>query len=114
MDKLPKIGLPILFVIVVLIILIAKSTVTIDSGKAGVLYKTFSGGVVVDQPPLGEGFHLVLPWNRVFVYEVRQQSLDENMQVLSSNGLEIRLDASIWFQPSYESLGLLHREKGEN
>ena len=114
MDKLPKIGLPILFVIVILIILIAKSTVTIDSGEAGVLYKTFSGGVVVDQPPLGEGFHLVLPWNRVFVYEVRQQSLDENMQVLSSNGLEIRLDASIWFQPSYESLGLLHREKGEN
>jgi len=114
MDKLPKIGLPILFVIVVLIILIAKSTVTIDSGKAGVLYKTFDGGVVTDEPPLGEGFHLVAPWNKVFVYEVRQQSIDEDMQVLSSNGLQIKLDASIWFQPSYKNLGLLHQEKGEN
>jgi|SRR5690606_17415942 len=114
MDKLPKIGLPILFGVVVLIILIAKSTVTINSGEAGVLYKTFSGGVVTEEPPLNEGFHLVAPWNRVFVYEVRQQSLDEKMQVLSSNGLEINLDATVWFQPNYEDLGKLHQERGED
>lgn len=113
MDKLPKIGLPILFVVVVLIILIAKSTVTINSGEAGVLYKTFDEGVVTTEPPLGEGFHFVAPWNKVFIYEVRQQSLDEKMQVLSSNGLEIKLDASVWFQPSYSNLGKLHQEKGE-
>lgn len=113
MDRLPKIGLPILILGIILIIIIAKSTVTIDSGEAGVLYKTFSDGVVTNEPPLGEGFHFVAPWNKVFVYEVRQQSLDENMQVLSSNGLEIKLDASIWFQPDYEYLGLLHQKKGE-
>ncbi|HSJ12248.1 MAG TPA: prohibitin family protein [Gillisia sp.] len=113
MEKLPKIGLPILFAVVVLIILIAKSTVTINSGEAGVLYKTFGGGVVTDKPPLSEGFHLVAPWNRVFVYEVRQQSLDEKMQVLSSNGLEINLDATVWFQPNYSELGKLHQERGE-
>lgn len=113
MDKLPKIGLPILFLGVILIILIAKSTVTINSGEAGVLYRTFGGGVVTDQPPLGEGFHFVAPYNKIIVYEVRQQSLEEKMQVLSSNGLEIKLDASVWFQPSYNNLGSLHREKGE-
>lgn len=112
MDKLPKIGLPILFAVVVLIILIAKSTVTIDSGEAGVLYKTFGGGVVTDEPPLNEGFHFVAPWNRVFIYEVRQQALNETMQVLSSNGLEINLDATVWFQPSYANLGSLHQERG--
>ncbi len=113
MDKLPKIGLPILIFAVFLIILIAKSTVTINSGEAGVLYKTFSGGVVTDQPPLGEGFHFVAPWNKVFVYEVRQQALEEKMQVLSSNGLEIKLDVSVWYEPSFEDLGSLHQEKGE-
>ena len=113
MDKLPKIGLPILFAGIILVIVIAKSTVTIDSGEAGVLYETFGGGVVVDEPPLGEGFHFVAPWNKIIVYEVRQQSLDEKMEVLSSNGLEIELDASIWFQPEFENLGSLHREKGE-
>ena len=106
-------GLPILFLGIILIIVIAKSTITIDSGEAGVLYKTFAGGVVTDEPPLSEGFHFVAPWNKVFVYEVRQQSIDEDMQVLSSNGLEIQLDASVWFQPDYEDLGLLHQKKGE-
>ena len=113
MERLPKIGLPILFAGIILVILIAKSTITIDSGEAGVLYQTFGGGVVVDEPPLGEGFHFVAPWNKVYVYEVRQQSLDERMQVLSSNGLEIEIDASIWFQPVYGELGSLHKERGE-
>ncbi len=114
MEKLPKIGLPILIIIVLAIVFIAKSTITIGSGEAGVLYKTFGGGVVTDEPPLGEGFHLVAPWNKVIVYEVRQQEVFEKMQVLSSNGLEIKLDASAWFQPDYAKLGLLHQQKGEN
>ncbi len=114
MEKLPKIGLPILIIIVLAIVFISKSTKTIASGEAGVLYKTFGGGVVIDQPPLGEGFHLVAPWNKVIVYEVRQQEVFEKMQVLSSNGLEIKLDASAWFQPDYAKLGLLHQQKGEN
>lgn len=113
MERLPKIGIPLFIGVVILIIFIAKSTVTIDSGEAGVLYRTFGGGVVTDQPPLSEGFHFVAPWNKVFVYEVRQQSIDEEMRVLSSNGLEISLDASVWFQPEYAALGKLHQEKGE-
>lgn len=113
MERLPKFGLPVLLAIIILIILVAKSTVTINSGEAGVLYRTFAGGVVTDKAPMGEGFHFVAPWNEVFVYEVRQQSLDEKMQVLSSNGLEIKLDATVWFEPSYDELGKLHQEKGE-
>lgn len=113
MDKLPKIALPAIFIIIILIILISKSAITIASGQAGVLYKTFGGGVVTDQPPLGEGFHIVAPWNNVTVYEVRQQEVYEKMQVLSSNGLEIKLDASIWFEPIRSTLGKLHQEKGE-
>ncbi|SDB38657.1 Regulator of protease activity HflC, stomatin/prohibitin superfamily [Flavobacteriaceae bacterium MAR_2010_188] len=113
MERLPKIALPVVIGIVLLLILIAKSAITIDSGEAGVLYRTFDEGVVTDEPPLGEGFHVIAPWNRVFVYEVRQQELFEKMNVLSSNGLDIKLDASVWFQPRYEDLGKLHQEKSE-
>ncbi|HET8735004.1 MAG TPA: prohibitin family protein, partial [Pricia sp.] len=69
MDKLPKIALPIIFALIVLVILISKSAVTVHSGEAGVLFETFGEGVVTDEPPLGEGFHLVAPWNKVFIYE---------------------------------------------
>jgi len=113
MDKLPKIALPVVFIIILLIILISKSAITIGSGEAGVLYRTFGNGVVTDEPPLNEGFHIVAPWNKVFVYEVRQQEVFEKMKVLSSNGLDIQLDASAWFQPDYVDLGKLHQEKSE-
>ena len=105
--------MPTIIIAIVLIILLAKSAVTIGSGEAGVLYKTFDNGVVTDAPPLGEGFHIVAPWNKVFVYEVRQQEILEKMNVLSSNGLDIKLEASIWFQPDFNSLGKLHQEKSE-
>lgn len=113
MDRLPKIALPAVITIILLIILISKSAVTIGSGEAGVLYRTFGDGVVTDEPPLGEGFHIVAPWNKVFIYEVRQQEVFEKMKVLSSNGLDISLDASAWFQPKASDLGKLHQEKGE-
>ena len=109
----PKSIIPIIFIGILALILFTKSAITIDSGEAGVLYKTFSNGVVTDKPPLGEGFHIIAPWNRVFVYEVRQQEVFEKMDVLSSNGLDIKLDASAWFQPDYASLGKLHQEKSE-
>ncbi len=114
MDKLPKIALPVVFAVILAIILISKSAITIGSGEAGVLYKTFGGGVVTDEPPLGEGFHIVAPWNKVYVYEVRQQELFEKMKVLSSNGLEIQIDASAWYQPVDIELGFLHQNLGEN
>ncbi|WP_138434028.1 prohibitin family protein [Winogradskyella algicola] len=114
MERLPKIGLPILVGIVFLIVVIAKSAVTIGSGEAGVLYKTFGGGVVTDEPPLGEGFHIVAPWNKVYIYEVRRQEIFEKMKVLSSNGLDIQLDASAWYKPDVKSLGKLHQEIGDD
>ncbi|WP_417371052.1 prohibitin family protein [Gelidibacter japonicus] len=113
MERLPKVAIPAIIAAIVLIIILAKSAVTVESGQAGVLYKTFGGGVVTDEPALGEGFHLIAPWNRVFIYEVRQQEILDKMSVLSSNGLDIKLEASVWFQPAYENLGKLHQEKGE-
>ncbi|MAZ72705.1 MAG: peptidase [Flavobacteriaceae bacterium] len=114
MEKLPKIGIPVIIILVLVIIVVAKSAVTIDSGEAGVLYRTFDNGVVTEEPPLGEGFHLIAPWNKVFVYEVRQQELFEKMKVLSSNGLEIQIDASAGYEPVNGDLGNLHQSLGKD
>ena len=54
MNRLPKIGLPALALGFILIIFISKSSINIGYGEAGVLFKTFGGGVVTDEPPLGE------------------------------------------------------------
>ncbi len=112
--KFPKGGAFLIIVAVLALVFFSKATVTIGSGEAGVLYKTFGGGVVTDEPALGEGFHLVAPWNKVIVYEVRQQELLEKMKVLSSNGLDILLEVTAWYQPQTEQLGSLHQKKGQD
>ena len=110
-----KIGIASIIFILLLLVVLFKSSITIDYGQAGVLYKTFGGGTVIDEIPMKEGFNLKAPWNKVFKYNTKQQELfQKGMTVLSSNGLEIDLDISVLYQPQIEKLGLLHKKKGMN
>ena len=65
MDRINKIGLPVVLLIMFSVIGLMKSAVNIGYGEAGVLFKTFGEGTVVDEPALSEGFHLILPWSLV-------------------------------------------------
>ena len=115
--KIPKgsksrnLALWIIGVIMVLIALL-NSIVTIGPGEAGVIFRPLGMGVDTLHPPLSEGVHIVAPWNKVYVYNIRQQQLFETMKVLSQDGLDIKLDASIWFQPVVKDLAKLHKFRG--
>ncbi len=111
-EKLKKIILTGLGVLI-LIIVIFKSSITIQAGEAGVLFRPFGGGVDTENT-YGEGFHIIAPWNKVITYEVRQQEAKESMSVLSSNGLEISVDITAWHQPAFSDLPKLHQEKGQD
>jgi regulator of protease activity HflC (stomatin/prohibitin superfamily) len=112
-QEIPKKLIATIIMIVLLVIVMIKSSVTIQSGEAGVLFETFNGGVNTDEPK-GEGFHFIAPWNNVMLYNVKQQKVSEKMSVLSSNGLEITVDVTLQFQPIAKDLPLLHQEKGQN
>jgi len=103
----------IIAVVIFVIVFWSRMTITIDAGHAGVLFKTFSGGVDTTKT-YSEGFHFLAPWNEMIVYETRQQEIAEDMNVLSSNGLEIKVDVSAWYQPSYPRIGLLHANIGKD
>jgi len=101
-----------LVAVVVLIISWSRMTVNIPAGHRGVVFSTFSGGIDVDQIALNEGFHFIAPWNTVTVYSIRQHHKQEQMKVLSSNGLEITVDISIWYFPVSNQLAKLHKFLG--
>lgn len=98
--------------IVILLVSWKSITVTIESGHAGVLFRKFGGGTDLEQN-FGEGLHFKAPWNTMHIYEVRQQEVTEKMAVLSSNGLEITVELSAWYQPVSNQLPQLHQEKGK-
>jgi len=84
---------------------------TIPAGHGGVIFRTFMGGV--DQEKIyGEGLHVIAPWNKMVVYETRQQEIAETMNVLSSNGLEIAADISAWYEPIESDMPQLHSNIG--
>lgn len=93
------------------IVFTSRMIVTIPGGHGGVIFRTFGGGIDLDTP-FGEGFHIISPFNTMHVYEVRQQEIAEDMNVLSSNGLEISVDVSAWYQPYFNELGYLHAQIG--
>ena len=88
-----------------------RITVTIPAGHGGVLYRLFGGGIDTTRT-YEEGFHFIAPWNSMELYEVRQQVADEEMSALSSNGLEIKIEFSTWYQPKWDELGQLHASIG--
>lgn len=100
------------FLLFMLIIIVSSSTfLTINPGERGVLFRRFSGGLDKERV-YKPGFHVVAPWNRMYVYDVREKQFEEQMTVLSSNGLNIKMDITIRANPAQQSIGDLHEEFG--
>ena len=105
---------PIIIAIVALLLVIVfwnRITVTIPAGNGGVLYRLFGGGIDTTKT-YEEGFHFIAPGNSMQIYETRQMVADEEMSALSSNGLEIKIEFSTWYQPKWDELGKLHATIG--
>ncbi len=83
--------------------------VRVDSGGAGVLW-TITGGTQGEV--FGEGIHIVAPWNRMVVYDVRAQDRVEEMQMLTSNGLNVGLEVSVRFRAMAAAVPKLHAQIG--
>mgnify|MGYP006268447521 FL=1 len=104
----------IIFISLILILIFSNATfLTIQSGERGVLFKRFGGGLIKEKI-YTPGFHVVAPWNTMYIYEVREKQLEESMSVLSSNGLNIKLDVTVRVNPNYDQIGDLHDEFGRD
>lgn len=103
----------IFFVVLVLLLIFSSATfLTIEAGERGVLFKRFGGGL--DKENIyTPGFHVIAPWNIMYVYDVREKQLEEPMKVLSSDGLDISVDVTVRVNPKYDEIGFLHEQFGK-
>jgi regulator of protease activity HflC (stomatin/prohibitin superfamily) len=100
------------FAAFILIGILSRTTfLTIEPGNKGVLFKRFSGGLEKDKV-YGQGFHVVAPWNKMFIYDVRVNEAFEELKILSKNGLTIKVELSYRYYPIAEQIGYLHNEIG--
>ncbi len=109
--------LPVIAVGVVgLILVIALSSsifLTIHPGEAGVLFEKFGKGLDKEHV-YGQGFHIIAPWNTMYVYNIKEQTTEESMDVLDKNGLSISVEVSVRFNPMPNKIGYVHEIFGTN
>jgi len=105
----------ILLVVIALIagILSSATFITLQPGERGVIFRKFTTGLDkqhIYQP----GFKIIAPWNDMYLYNVKEQQEEEELDVLDKNGLNIAMDVSVRFHPLYDKIGHLHENFGKN
>lgn len=99
--------------LIFLLLFSGKMFLIIDAGERGVIFKPYTSGL--DKENIyGEGFHIIAPWNNMYIYGVREQQRDEPMDVLDKSGLSISMDITVRFNPIFNEIGFLYEQFGIN
>ncbi|MGM0531077.1 MAG: prohibitin family protein [Bacteroidota bacterium] len=102
-----------LAVIIVIIVILSSATfVTIQPGERGVIFRKFTTGLDKEQI-YQPGFKMIAPWNEMYLYSVKEQQTEQELDVLDKDGLNLTVDVSVRFNPIYEDLGYLHENFGK-
>jgi regulator of protease activity HflC (stomatin/prohibitin superfamily) len=91
----------------------SQVAITINPGERAIIFRKFTTGLdkeKIYQP----GFHLIAPWNNIYVYEVKEQKVEESMDILDKNGLSMAIDITVRYNPTYNKIGYLHEEFGRS
>src|SRR5690349_4341268 len=112
---LPSVVIYLMVATLVAVVLYPHMVVTVPSGDVGVLWKRFGGGTVLDPRRLkNEGFNLILPWNQVFLYDLRLQSFTESYNAISSDGVSLTATINVRFRLQRDAVPVLHQAIGPN
>ena len=96
-----------------LMLLGSQVAVTINPGERAIIFRKFTTGLDKEQI-FQPGFHLIAPWNNIYVYEVKEQKVEESMDILDKNGLSMAIDITVRYNPTYSKIGYLHEEFGRS
>tara|TARA_B110000503_G_C7149769_1_gene414620 strand:- start:1390 stop:2229 length:840 start_codon:yes stop_codon:yes gene_type:complete len=95
-------------IVIFVMIIFSKSFIILQPTERGVVFKKYTTGLDVENV-LGEGLNIVAPWNEVFTFQIAEKSIEETMDVLSKDGLSIKIDVSLRYRPIPSKIGYLYR-----
>jgi regulator of protease activity HflC (stomatin/prohibitin superfamily) len=110
-DHSLSLGLGLLLFLVLIAALSPRIFITIDAGHEGALFKRFAGGTDVEQV-YDEGFHVIAPWNAMYIYDVRFQNQSAKFDAHTKDGLNLTADVAFRFRVTRRNVPLLHKYIG--
>ena len=118
---LPGLSVTLLTTLFLIVVLWPYVVITVPSGQVGVLWYRLLGfdlycwcfagrGTVLDPRELREeGLHLMAPWNRLFLYDLRLQSATQTYNAISKDGVSVTVQINVRFQLLHNSVAVLHK-----
>ncbi|HEX2867287.1 MAG TPA: prohibitin family protein [Ignavibacteriales bacterium] len=86
--------------------------ISIDSGEQGIRWSRVNGTEVGEI--YGEGLHVIWPWDRMYIYVTRVQSHVDTLQILTAEGLTVKVEFSYRYYPVRDSIPTIHKNLGVN
>jgi len=118
---LPGFSVLLMVALLVFIVLFPYIVITVPSGMVGVLWKRFNGydlycwcfvgrGTILDPQELrDEGLHIIWPWDKLYLYDLRLQSTTQTYNAISKDGVSVTVQISIRFQLLHNPVAVLHK-----
>lgn len=88
-----------------------RIVISIHPGELGVLWRRLGEGTVIDTV-YHEGMHIILPFNKMYVYNVRKQRFSDSIDVLTLDGLTVKVKYTTRYYLEKDTLPLLHQRVG--
>ncbi len=111
--RLPIIVIYLMVVSLVGAILAPHMFVTVPSGHVGLMWKRFRGGTLLDPRQLkDEGLRVLLPWDKMFLYDLRLQTTTDTYNAITRDGVSINATVSVRFRLKHDSVPQLHQAIG--
>jgi regulator of protease activity HflC (stomatin/prohibitin superfamily) len=87
--------------------------VTVPTGHVGVLWKRFRGGTQLDPHQLkDEGMRVLLPWDKLFLYDLRLQTTTDTYNAISKDGVSLVATINVRWRLKHDAIPQLHQTIG--
>ena len=118
---LPSVSLTVIVTSLLIVVLWPLIVITVPSGRVGVLWYRLIGfdlncwcfigrGTALDPRDLKEeGLHIIAPWNRLFIYDLRLQSTTLTINAISKDGVSVAAQINVRYQLLHHSVGVVHK-----
>ena len=118
---LPGISFSLMVTLLLVIVLWPYVVITVPSGRVGVYWKRLNGfdtycwcwvgrGTVLDPRELREeGLHIIAPWDKLFLYDLRLQSTTLTINAISKDGVSVTAQINVRYQLAHHSVAVLHK-----
>jgi regulator of protease activity HflC (stomatin/prohibitin superfamily) len=119
--RLQGVSVGLMVTVLLAFVLYPYMLVTVPSGEVGVLWKRFSGpgiycwcilprGTVLNPVEIrNEGLHIIWPWDRLFIYDLRLQATTEKYNAISRDGVTVTAEINIRYQLLHDSVAVFHK-----